>query len=124
MQNKIRIIGIILFLVLIVGVSGCTSQTTDPTQDIYIVNEPISVGANGPPGEWYVDAELRSKTNKAYSNITVELTGYSKNNKVLASKNVTVGYLQAGYGESAIGILKSNAAIDHATAKIINATPE
>lgn len=110
-------------LILIIAASGCINNSNDPTKDIYFVNDP-TVGENGPAGEYYINVNIRSKSNTAYSNITVELTGYSADNQTLGSKNVTIGYLKAGYGESAIGIITSDVPVDHATARVISATPE
>lgn len=83
-------ITLILMVVAIVGLSGCTSSSgTNATKDLALVAEP-SVHPNGPDGEWLVVGNLQSKSNKKYDSINVTFTGYDSSGKVLVTKNVTL----------------------------------
>lgn len=121
-MGKDIFIGIFGLLVLVVMASGCTSNVSSGSDvsDLELVNEPqISEFA---PGEWGVMASIKSKTNTSYSSVIANVTAYGADNKVIASRGVSLQHFTGG--SSQIGaIFNSDKKIDHATIRITNATP-
>jgi hypothetical protein len=132
---KKSILGIMGIVILVVAMSGCVSSSTsskNPNDDIYMDGAPLIeqttqdadgnyVGGNGVLGEWGITINIRSKSGKAYSNITANVTSYDANNQTMNSKIYKVPYLPADLGEQIN--FSSKKQVDHVTMTIINATP-
>jgi len=128
MSNKIKAIGLITMLLMVVGISGCitSNSTTTNTKnktindDFYIDGEPsIDKYADGTE---YITINFRSKSGSGYSNIKTNVTGYDINNKIVYNKIHIIPYLEANYGQ--LIDFETKKSIDHVDMVVINATKE
>jgi len=121
-KNGRAILGITTILLIVVMVSGCTSSsnTTDPTKDIYLQqqNPPYTIG-----DESQISAWITSKNHKSYSNVTLMVTGLDSNGQSIGEKKAYVDYLDNNYQSTGFTVKFPNT-VDHITIKVLNATPE
>jgi len=125
MKNfKITPIFVLVLILSVVGISGCTSSSeeVDPTQDIYLeqITSPYQSG-----GGWSVNAWIASKAHKSYANVTFIATGYTVDNEEIGTDKVFVPTLDSQYQSTGCQVDFPNAKkeLDHITIQVTNATP-
>lgn len=136
MAKIYSVLGIVGILILAVLVSGCTSTPTsnNSTTKSYASDIVMSGDTSGnitdgqwnndPPTEWFITANIESKSNTQYSNITLLFTAYDKKNKAIGKKKVTT-YLSGNNRDMANvdAVIKVKSEPAYVTMTVLNATP-
>jgi hypothetical protein len=121
MKKEISILGVILLILAIVSISGCTTTAKTPQGDIYLdqITTPYQSGDG-----WSVNAWIASKAHKSYSNVTFIATGYTADNEVIGTSKVLVPTLNSEYQSTGCEVHFPNATkeLDHITIHVTNAT--
>ncbi|MGZ7068355.1 MAG: hypothetical protein ACXVHS_07300 [Methanobacterium sp.] len=88
---------ILFFLMGIVAISGCTSNSVNPQSDIIVDGNLAGQWNNQGQTEWLVNGNLKSQSNTPYSQVTLKLTAYNSQNQVVGEKTTTTT-MNNGYG--------------------------
>jgi hypothetical protein len=121
-EKYLSILGILFFLIGIVAISGCTStnSSVNPQNDIIIDGNLTGQWNNPEHTEWLVNGNLKSKSNTAYSQVTLKLTAYNSQNQVVGEKTTTTS-MNNGYGFISV-IIPVTSQPDHTNMTVVNAT--
>ncbi len=121
MKKGILTLGIILLILTIVSISGCTTTAKNPKEDIYLdqITTPYQTN-NG----WSVNAWIASHDHKSYSNVTFIATGYTVDGEVIGTDKVFVPTLDSQYQSTGCQADFPDATreLDHITIEVLNAT--
>lgn len=121
MKKEISILIVILLILAIVSISGCTTTAKTPHDDIYL--DQITTPYQDDTG-WSVNAWITSHSGKSYNNITFTATGYTTDNEIIGTTKVFVPTLNSEYQSTGCEVRFPNATkeLDHITIQVTNAT--
>ncbi|WP_424353981.1 FxLYD domain-containing protein [Methanobacterium sp. MBAC-LM] len=94
----LSLLSICFILVIILGISGCTSSNNvNPQTDIVLDGNLNGQWNNAEKTSWLVTGNLKSTSNTDYSQVTVKLTAYNSQNQVVGENTATTT-ISNGYG--------------------------
>ncbi len=97
-KKYLSLLGICFILVIITGISGCTSSNNANPQTDIVVDGNLNGQWNNPEQtQWLVTGNIKSLSNTDYSEVTVKLTAYNNQNQVLGESTTTTS-MSNGYG--------------------------
>lgn len=131
---KTKIIIISCLALVLVGMSGCTTNLgnntttntpsntpTNAYSDLEVMGTP-TVGYN-PDGTGNIIASIINNGNTTYTSIDVTITGYNNNKQVVYQKNQTIASIAPGnIGNIFIVLNKNEKGISYADVVVVNAT--
>lgn len=120
-EKYLSILGICFILLIVLGISGCTSSNNVNPQTDIVVDGNLNGQWNNPEQTlWLVTGNIKSLSNTAYSQVTLKLTAYNSQNQVLG-ENITTTTISNGYG-SISAIIPVTGQPDHTNMTVVNAT--
>jgi len=130
-MKRYGIIGVLGIVLLVVAMSGCTSNTPTNTtgyQTDIVLDGDTSGNITG--GQWNTDGNTQwasdggnivSKSNTEYTNITLLFTAYNKKGKVVGKKKVTT-YLDSSGMSNVNPVIIVNGTPAYVMMTVVNAT--
>lgn len=119
-EKYLSLLGICFILIIVLGVSGCTSNNVNPQTDI-VVNGNLNGQWNNPEKtQWLVNGNIKSLSNTDYSQVTLKLTAFNSQNQVIGENTVSTT-INNGYG-SFSAVIPVTGQPDHTNMTVVNAT--
>jgi hypothetical protein len=117
----LSILGICFILIIVLGISGCTSSNSvNPQTDIVMDGNLNGQWNNPEQNQWLVTGNIKSISNTAYSQVTLKLTAYNSQNQVIG-ENITTTTMDNGYGSISV-VIPVTSQPDHTNMTVVNAT--
>lgn len=121
LNKNYPILGILVIIGLIVAISGCTTQTIDPTKDL-VPNDEFGIGGPSPFNEWYINGFFHSVSGTGYSQVAIHLIAYNSKNQSVGQKDIVVYDIKPGKSRYFDVTIKTNGTVDHVSFVAVNAT--
>jgi hypothetical protein len=120
-EKYLSILGICFILLIVLGISGCTSSNNVSPQSDIVVDGNLNGQWNNPEQTlWLVTGNIKSLNNTAYSQVTLKLTAYNSQNQVLG-ENITTTTMSNGYGSINV-VIPVTSQPDHTNMTVLNTT--
>lgn len=120
-EKYLSLFGICFILLIVLGISGCTSSNNGNPQNDIVVDGNLNGQWNNPQQtEWLVTGNIKSLSNTAYSQVTLKLTAYNSQNQVLG-ENVVSTSMSNGYGSISV-VIPVTGQPDHTNMTVVNST--
>ena len=120
-KKYLSLLGLCFILIIILGISGCTSSNNVNPQTDIVVDGNLNGQWNNPEHtQWLVSGNLKSMSNTDYSQVTVKLTSYNNQNQMVGENTVNTT-LNNGQG-SISAVIPVTGQPDHTNMTIVSAT--
>ncbi|MEN6551424.1 MAG: hypothetical protein ABFC34_00900 [Methanobacterium sp.] len=124
MNNKMEILGLIVMVVVVVGVSGCTTTGANNTTSKIPISTDNTPVVTIEQGYLSIGGLLRNDADTDYKKVKINIKGYGEDDTLLYEKNTTIALIKAhDDADYSIIVPYSGKNITYAEVTVLNATP-